>query len=115
MSTTPDYQSGETPWLRLKTLTRAVGGTVVTTLDPGESIAYEIMDATGDVVGSGDSTSEVTYQTFIINGESVGAWSALAVQDPSGDPLDVGRYAVRWTLDIGGGVAIEDDALRIKA
>jgi hypothetical protein len=114
MSTVPEYQSGETPWLRLKTLTRAVGGTVVSTLDPGESIAYEIMDATGDVVGSGDSTSEVTYQTFIINGESVSAWSALAVQTDL-SALDVGRYAIRWTLDIGGGVAIEDDALRIKA
>jgi hypothetical protein len=115
MSTVPEYQSGETPWLRLRTLTRAVGGAVVTTLDPGESIAYEILDATGDVVGSGDSDTEVTYQTFIINGESTGAWSALAVQSPSGDPLAIGRYAIRWTLDIGGGVAIEDDALRIKA
>jgi hypothetical protein len=114
MSTVPEYQSGETPWLRLRTLTRAVGGAVVTTLDPGESIAYEILGATGDVVGFGDSTSAVTYQTFI-NGESTGAWSALAVQSPSGDPLAIGRYAIRWTLDIGGGVAIEDDALRIKA
>jgi hypothetical protein len=114
MSTVPEYQSGETPWLRLRTLTRAVGGAVVTTLDPGESIAYEILDATGDVVGSGDSDTEVTYQTFIINGESTGAWSALATKT-GGAALDVGRYAIRWTLDIGGGVAIEDDALRIKA
>lgn len=101
-TTTPVYQYGETPWIRSKTVTRVKEGTLVTTLGGGESIAYVVKDAAGATVDSGSSASEVTHW-------SDGIWAAKL------DVLPVGRYTIRWTLTIGGGVAVEDDALVIRA
>jgi hypothetical protein len=107
MSTFPSYQDGETPWIRVKSLRRVKEDTLVTSLLPGESIAYTITDQAGVVVGSGDNTSRVTHWAG-------GTWGALATKTPSNAALDTGRYAVRWTLTVGGGTAIEDDAFDIK-
>lgn len=110
-STTPTYESGETPWIRSKRVTRSKEQTAVESLQPGESIAYSIQPKTGtgtfgSAVGSGSSASEVTHWAD-------GLWAAVATKT-GGAPLDVGLYRIRWTITIGDGVAVEDDALRIK-
>lgn len=112
MSTFPTYQVGETPWIRTRELTRTKEETAVTTLQPGESIAYVIapvnsQGTVGTLVGSGDSSSAVTHWAN-------GTWAAIA-RKTGGTPLDAGKYRIRWTLTVGGGVSVEDDYLTIRA
>lgn len=100
----PSYELGETPWIRLKSLRRTLGNSLVTSLDPGEVISFVVTNAAGETVEEGNSDdADVTHA------ESGTWWAQLTGLD------ELGVMRIKWTADVAGGISIWRDALRIKA
>ena len=102
MRTTPIYHAIETPLIFLAHVRRTSTRALVETLLPGEHIFYEIFNSAGASVATGSDASEITYQ-------GNGTWAAQV------GPFPVGHYRVKWTVNVGGGVAEDDDHFRVVA
>lgn len=96
------YQFGSTPRIRAVAIQRTRDNSLVTSLGPGESIAYMVTDASGTQLLSGSTTTaEVTHA-------GGGTWEATL----TGLPL--GPAHIRWVAIVDDGETVWDDALHVS-